>query len=148
MKTITTLLFGFASWLLPIVPLLILMICAILLDTVFGVYASWKLGKPILSSKLQRMIVKIGFYCGGFLLAYGVDYAILNDVVLTYLAIPLLFSKITAMIFILVEVFSIDEKIRLINNDVGLFKYIDRLIDRAVNIKRRLSKLFEKKNAV
>ena len=50
------------SFFLPIVPILILIAFAILLDTITGIYKSRKLKQPITSRKLSAIMSKILLY--------------------------------------------------------------------------------------
>lgn len=130
-------------WVSPISSLLFLIIGSVFLDTIFGVYASYKLGKPILSRKFQRIVVKCLLYCSSFLLFYGIDYLILNDILSSKLDIELFLSKLVAICFILIELFSIDEKIRAINKGKGFSYFIESVYKYVLNIKRKISSITE-----
>jgi hypothetical protein len=131
-------------WVAPVYPLLLLILASVFLDTIFGIWASIKLGKPIISRKLERIIIKCGLYSASFLLFYGVDHLILNDVLFPKLNINLFLSKLVAISFILIELFSIDEKIRLVNNNKGIGHYLECLYKKAIVFKKRITKLLEK----
>jgi hypothetical protein len=112
----------------PVIPLLILIGFAIVADTVFGIIASKKNGTPIISRKLSRIVSKSVVYMTLILLAYGIDYVLLNMIFLKWLSIPWLFTKISAVIITFVEIFSIDEKIRSFNDGKGIWYFIKQML--------------------
>ena len=118
----------------PIVPLLILIGFAILIDTIFGIIASIKNKKPIVSSKLARILTKSIIYMSLVLLAYGIDYILIGEILLNYFKIHLLFTKLISIGIVFVEVFSIDEKIRAFNNNKGIWYYFKRILSKGKQI--------------
>jgi hypothetical protein len=118
----------------PIVPLLLLIGFAIVADTLFGVVASVKNKKPILSSKLARILTKSLIYMSLILLAYGIDIVLVNVILTKYFSINLLFTKFSGILITSVEVYSIDEKIRSFNDNRGIMFYIKMLLSKAKQI--------------
>lgn len=118
----------------PIVPLLLLIGFAILIDTIFGIIASVKNKKPIVSSKLARILTKSIIYMSLVLLAYGIDYILIGEILLNYFKIHLLFTKLVGIGIVFVEVFSIDEKIRAFNNNKGIWYYFKRILSKGKQI--------------
>lgn len=118
----------------PIVPLLILIGFAILIDTIFGIIASVKNKKPIVSNKLARILTKSIIYMSLVLLAYGIDYILIGEILLNYFKIHLLFTKLIGIGIVFVEVFSIDEKIRAFNNNKGIWYYFKRILSKGKQI--------------
>ena len=78
----------------PIVPLLLFIGFAILVDTIFGIIASKKNNEPILSSKLSRLLTKSVVYMSLVLLAYGLDYILIGEILINYFKIHILFTKL------------------------------------------------------
>ena len=140
---IMALLFALMTWIAPVAPLLMLVFASVFLDTIFGVMASIKQKKPIISRKFQRIAIKCALYSFAFLLFYGVDTLILNEILIEKVGVHLFLSKVIAIAFILIEMFSIDEKIRIINKGRGIFYYIGLIYNRALTAKRAISKLVE-----
>jgi hypothetical protein len=103
----------------PVFPLILLVGLFILTDTIFGVYTSWKLGHDIKSRKLARLISKLVVYTGAILLVFGLDYIILSSFIG-----GLIVTKVGAGVLCFIEGFSIDEKIRKINNNKGIVHYL------------------------
>lgn len=126
--------FAIVAFLLPIVPLLLIIGFAILVDTIFGIIASKKNKEPILSNKLARILTKSVIYMSLTLLAYGVDLIFLNQIFMNKFSIHLLFTKIIALGIVIVETFSIDEKIRKFNNDKGMWYYFKLILAKGKSI--------------
>lgn len=130
----------------PIVPLLILIGFAILIDTIFGIIASIKNKKPIVSSKLARILTKSIIYMSLVLLAYGIDYILIGEILLNYFKIHLLFTKLVGIGIVFVEVFSIDEKIRAFNNNKGIWYYFKRILSKGKQITASVKDIDELKS--
>jgi hypothetical protein len=105
----------------PTYPLIFLVGMFIMADTFFGVYASYKLEgrKSIRSRKMARLISKLVVYTGAILLVFGLD-----TIILSHFIGGLVITKLGAGILCFIEGFSIDEKIRKINNDKGIVYYL------------------------
>ena len=112
----------------PVVPLLLLIGFAILIDTIFGIIASKKNNEPILSSKLARLLTKSLIYLSLVLLAFGLDYVLIGEILINYFKIHILFTKLIGVGIIFVECFSIDEKIRKMNDNKGLWYYFKLIL--------------------
>jgi hypothetical protein len=111
-------------FLAPTYPLILLVGIFIIVDTLFGVYTSWKLGVPILSRKLARLISKLVVYTTVILLVYLLDYNIISH--FTTLMLP---TKLAAGALCFIEGFSIDEKIRKINDNKGTVFYLTKMFN-------------------
>ncbi len=127
----------------PIIPLILLVLFAIFLDTIFGVIAAKKTGENIESRKLGRIIIKSIIYISLLLLTYGIDYILLNELMMIKFGIPWLITKGAAVILCLVELFSIDEKIRLFNDNKSFKYYFKRLFKVAKNINENVKEIKE-----
>jgi len=103
----------------PTYPIIFLVGMFIIADTFFGVYSSWRLGQDIKSRKLARLISKLFVYTSAILLVFGLD-----TIILSHFIGGLVITKIGAGILCFIEGFSIDEKIRKINNDKGIVYYL------------------------
>lgn len=135
------------AFFMPISPLLFIVIFAVLLDTLFGIIASVKLKKPILSRKLQRVCVKLLVYLPLILLAYPLDVFILNNFTEHTFKITLILTRVTVMIIVGVELFSIDEKVRAFNGDKGIAFYFNRLIKTLRSARSSISSVVENKDS-
>lgn len=125
-----TIALALVAFLLPIVPLLLIIGFAILVDTIFGIIASKKCNEPILSNKLARVLTKSVIYMSLTLLAYGIDVILINALLMNYFKIHLLFTKLVGVGIVIVEVFSIDEKIRKMNDNKGIWYYFTLILSK------------------
>jgi hypothetical protein len=116
---------------LPVFPLIILVGAFIIADTFFGVYASWKTGNSITSRKLARVISKLIVYTGAILLVFGLDVLIFS----MFIDTELMVTKLGAGVLCFIEGFSIDEKIRKVNNDKGMVYYLKKFFSFLKGIK-------------
>lgn len=82
---------------------------AVFADTIFAIYATIKLNgiNSFQSNKLFNLAIKTFFYMGSLLLAFTIDTVIVSSN--TMFGIDLLFSKAVAVLWIYIEVKSIDE---------------------------------------
>lgn len=114
----------------PTYPLILLIGLFIVADTIAGIYTSWVLGNPILSRKLARLVSKLFIYTGVILLVFGLD-----TIIISYFLDGLIITKIGAGVLCFIEGFSIDEKIRKINNDKGIVYYLKKLFSFVKGVK-------------
>lgn len=143
---IEKILFGLVSsifvFFAPVYPLILLVGAFIIVDTLFGVYASWKDKgkKSIKSRKLARLISKLVVYTGVILLVFGLDTLIIS----TYVG-GLLITKLVAGVLCFIEGFSIDEKIRKFNHDKGVVYYLTKFFDFVKGVKNGFNDLINGK---
>ena len=135
-KIISSLLLAITLFIAPIKAIMVLVGLFIFLDTVFGVWASNKLGKPILSRKLSRVAIKMFIYQMAILLFFGIDMFIFEDFAKMFgIEVKYFLTKIVGMTFICLEIYSIDEKIKQVKG-VGLLFYFKKLITSAKFLKK------------
>lgn len=105
-----------ATFLTPIKGLLIITGMAVLLDTIFAVYATIKLNgwASYQSTKLFNIVVKSFFYLGSIVLAYFIDTHIIEKN--TLFGINLLMSKAVTIFWLYIELKSIDETSQKLGN--------------------------------
>jgi hypothetical protein len=104
-------------------------------DTVFAIYATIKLNgiKSFQSNKLFNLAIKTFFYMGSLLLAFTIDTFIVSSN--TMFGIELLFSKVIAILWIYIEVKSIDETSIKLGN-----KPLLTIIKEMINVFKSLKK--------
>ncbi len=127
----------------PIKSLFVLVAFAVILDTIFGFWSSHKLSLPLTSRKFFRLAKKICIYYSCLALSFGIDRLIMNDIILNWISIDFAFTKFIVLVLLSIEVFSIDEKIKKVNNGNGIFFYVKRLINVAKNVKEEYDELKE-----
>lgn len=125
-------------YVMPVYPLIGLIGIFIFTDTIFGVYKSYKLKESIVSRKLARIVSKLIIYTSVVLLTFGLDVLIIKHL-FTYS--PYLVTKFIAGVLCCIEIFSIDEKIRLFNNNKGIKFYLYKVLDFAINIRKKTNEI-------
>jgi len=115
MKLILTLLTTIFTFLLPIKALILSVILFVLLDTIIGVYAVIKIHgwKSFRSGKLFNIAPKTFLYCSTIVLSFLVDKFILGG---SLMGIQYLLSKGISVLWIYIEVKSIDENSQKLGN--------------------------------
>jgi len=91
------------SFFIPVGNILILVGCAIILDTLTGIWKSIKTGQQITSRKLSSVISKMLLYQSTVLLFYMLDVFILNEIVIAFFNVPLLTTKILGLTLVSVD---------------------------------------------
>lgn len=98
----------------PIYAIVFLVGFIALLDTFFGVWASIK-NNTFTSRKLRiGFMPKVFGYTIAILVVYAVDFHILNPLVSHFLSIQFLSTKVTSLVFVIIETKSIDENFKRI----------------------------------
>ena len=134
---LTTIIFSFF---LPIAGILGLLFTLILADTATGIWKAKHLKQEITSRKLSAIISKILLYELCVILFFLIDYFILNDIVLTVFSVPLMLTKVLALILASIEIQSISENWRIVKG-VNLWQSAKLLFTRAIDIKNDINKL-------
>lgn len=128
------------SFFLPISGILGLLFALILSDTATGIWKAKHLKQEITSRKLSAIISKLLLYELCVILFYLIDYFILNDIVLTVFSVPLMLTKVLALILASIEIQSIAENWRIVKG-VNLWQSAKLLFTRAIDIKNDINKL-------
>jgi len=131
------------SFFIPVGNILILVGCAIILDTLTGIWKSIKTGQQITSRKLSSVISKMLLYQATVLLFYMLDVFILNEIVIAFFNVPLLTTKILGLTLVSVEIVSINENYKKVMN-IDLWSSLKNMLSRAKEIKTDISKVNEK----
>ena len=122
-----------SSFFLPISGILILIGVSVILDTLTGVWKSYKLKTKVTSRKLSAVISKILLYEVTVMLFYLIDYYILNDIVLTFFSVSLLTTKILALVLVSIEVISINENVKKVKG-LDIWTALKNLFARAKEV--------------
>jgi hypothetical protein len=125
----------------PIKLILILVGLAILLDTIFGIIKAKKLNQKITSRKLGNILVKMLIYQGAILTFFAIDVLILGDFIALAVSVPYALTKVVALIAVSIELFSIDESIRLFNNGKGFKYYFKQLFNVMKDVKDDINQI-------
>jgi hypothetical protein len=124
-----------STFFLPITGILFLIGFAIVIDTITGIWKAKKLGIPITSRKLSAIISKLMLYEIAVILFYLIDRFILNDIILTFFSVPLMLTKILALVLVSIEVISISENYKAVKG-IDLWQAMKLLFARARDIKQ------------
>jgi hypothetical protein len=128
------------TFFLPISGLFLLVGFCIALDTISGIWKSYKLKIKITSRKLSSIISKMMLYQITLILFYLIDNFILNQIMLKFFSVPLMLTKIVALILISIELMSLNENIIAVKN-FSLWDGMKSLFARAKEIKTNLNEL-------
>jgi len=128
------------SFFLPISGILGLLFTLILADTATGIWKANYLKQEITSRKLSAIISKLLLYELCVILFYLIDYFILNDIILVFFSVPLMLTKVLALVLASIEIMSVSENWRVVKG-VNLFQSAKLLLTRAIDIKNDINKL-------
>ena len=134
-KYIIQLLAVVGSFFLPISGILFLIGFAILVDTLTGIWKSKKLGTPITSRGLSAIVSKLFLYEVAVIGFYLIDKFILNDIILTFFSVPLMLTKILALVLCSIEVISISENYKAVKG-IDIWSAFKNLLQRSKEIKQ------------
>lgn len=126
------------SFLMPIKPLLMSVILFILIDTITGLIKACKLKEKISSRKLGDVVGKCILYISSIILVYIFEEFLLESFVGDGHPV----TKITAIIWSLIEFGSIIENINSIYN-INLYKIFKNLVTRTKEIKDDVESIIE-----
>ena len=122
-----------SSFFLPIVGILILIGVSVIVDTITGIWKSYKLKTKVTSRRLSAIISKILLYEVTVMLFYLIDFYIINDIVLAFFSVELLVTKILALVLVSIEVISINENYKAVKN-IDLWQSLKNLFARAKEV--------------
>ena len=129
-----------STFLMPISGLLFLVGFVILLDTVTGVWKSYKNKVKITSRGLSAIISKMLLYEVTVIMFYMIDKFILNSIILQFFSVELLLTKVLALILVSIEVMSINENYKAVKG-LDLWQAMKNLFARAKDIKKEVDEI-------
>ncbi len=135
-----TLVLSCFTFIVPIKGLIALTGFAVLLDTFFAIYTTIKLHgiKSYRSTKLFNIVVKFFFYFGSIILAYTIDYHIIQSNII--FGINLLIAKIVTVFWLYIEIKSIDETSQKLGNK-SFYVVIKNLMAKTKSLKKDINDL-------
>ena len=134
-----------STFLMPISGLLFLVGFVIVLDTITGVWKSYKNKVKITSRGLSAIISKMLLYEVTVILFYMIDKFILNNIILQFFSVDLLLTKILALILVSIEVMSINENYKAVKG-LDLWQAMKNLFARAKDIKKEVDEIRHKQD--
>ena len=129
-----------STFLMPISGLLFLVGFVIALDTVTGVWKSYKNKVKITSRGLSAIISKMLLYEVTVIMFYMIDKFILNSIILQFFSVELLLTKVLALILVSIEVMSINENYKAVKG-LDLWQAMKNLFSRAKDIKKEVDEI-------
>ncbi len=116
----------------PVFPMVYIAILAILIDTVFGIWRSVKIGgwNSVRSRRLSHVISKSLLYSGAIVFMFLLEKYIAADIVAHFISIDLIMTKITAFFCVVVEIKSINESYESVTGK-NVLKSLREFITRA-----------------
>lgn len=141
LTTLTTILITFLT---PIVPLILMVGLAIFLDTIFGIWRSYRLGVLITSKKMSQLVGKMVLYQSAVILFFCVDKYILYDVTSIFTNIELFLTKLVSLTLITIEFQSINENYKQISG-INLWDKFKNILKRGNEVKGEIGEIIGKK---
>ncbi len=122
-------------------PLLLCMIGGVILDTIFGIYATIKLNgiNSFKSHYFFNIVIKLSFYLSTIMLCHGISIAFFNSIVFD---IPNLFPKIITAIWLYIEIKSIDETSMKLGNR-SFWVVIKEVLDKLKSLKSDVNEVID-----
>ena len=123
----------FIAFITPIIPLMLIVGCAIALDTFMGIYRSHKLGESITSKKMSSIVSKFVLYQSSVVLMFAIERFILNDFTIMVTSIPLVLTKIVATTLLFIEGQSVIENYAAISG-VNVWSKFKEMLSRGKDL--------------
>lgn len=139
-KWLKNILLSLMIFISPIKPLLVVVGLVIVLDTIFGIIKSKKLGIKFTSRRFFSFFKKNLIYQLAVISTYILDTYLFNEFTLLIISIDLLSTKIMASAICFNEIKSIDENLKIAYG-VGLLDYLKRFFRVAKKAKEGLDEL-------
>jgi len=122
----------------PLLPLILICFSFSIFDTFTGMKAAKKRGEEITSRKVRLgLISKLITYFSVVVLAYIVDYFIVNEITRNYVWFDYLFTKIFTGIIIYIEALSIDENIKVVRG----YSFFDKAKEFLIVLRKTIAEL-------
>lgn len=128
------------AFFLPISGILFLVGFSIIVDTLTGIWKARKLKIKITSRKFSAIVSKFFLYELAVIGFYLIDKFILNDIILVFFSVPLMLTKILALVIVSIELTSINENYIAIRK-ISIFQALKNLFSRAKEIKNDIDEI-------
>jgi hypothetical protein len=128
------------SFFIPISGILGLLFALILADTVTGIWKAKHQKHEITSRKFSAIVSKLLLYELTVILFYLIDFYILNDIILTFFSVPLMLTKVLALVLASIEIMSINENYKVVKG-IDIWQSAKLLFARAKEVKNNINKI-------
>lgn len=130
------------SFLMPIVPLLLIVGGLIFLDTCVGLWRAYKTSETITSKKLSNIISKTVLYQTSIITFFLIEKYIVGDMVIHFISIELFLTKVLACTLCSIELKSMDESYQLVTN-VSIWDRFKLLLKRTSEVKKGVENIIK-----
>jgi len=141
MKTITfsAIIASVLTILAPVLPMIILAILMVIIDTVFGMWRTIKLKgwNNLLSKKFSDIFGKIIIYSLAILVTYFIEMYIAKDIIAEFISVELFMTKVIVGAVVYTEIKSIDEKYEQVTKK-SFLRGLRKIVTRAKEEKNNL----------
>lgn len=122
------------AFLMPIIPLIIVVGLFIIADTFIGLWRSVKKDQKITSKRLSNIVSKMVLYQSAIILFFIMEKYILVDMVGYFIKIPWFITKVMACVLCSIELKSIDESVQEVLG-VSIWDRFKLLLKRTTEVK-------------
>lgn len=149
-NTIINSILVFLALLSPVWLAVVIVILIVLLDTFVAVLSKYTVAKkdnkpsPITSRKFGMIIIKLILYGFAILTGFALDWFLVDVLMNIPGSIEWLITKIITIVIVSIEVLSIDESLRYMNNDKGIAYYVDKILNSAIQFKNKIAELIKR----
>ena len=141
MKTFTfsAIIASILTILAPVLPMIILAILMVIIDTGFGMWRTIKLKgwNSLLSKKFSDIFGKIIIYSLAILVTYFIEMHIAKDIIAEFISVELFMTKVVAGAVVYTEIKSIDEKYEQVTKK-SFLRGLRKIVTRAKEEKNNL----------
>jgi hypothetical protein len=141
MKTFTfsAIIASILTILAPVLPMIILAILMVIIDTGFGMWRTIKLKgwNSLLSKKFSDVFGKIIIYSLAILVTYFIEMHIAKDIIAEFISVELFMTKVVAGAVVYTEIKSIDEKYEQVTKK-SFLRGLRKIVTRAKEEKNNL----------
>ena len=134
-------LISLSVFLLPVKPMIFSIIFVVLLDTIFGIWKSKKLGYKFTSGRFFSFFKKVAVYCIAVIGTYYLDVNLIGEFILLLTDINLVLTKTITFCVVFNELKSIDENLKIIGYDFTT--YLKQLFNFTKKVKEGMSEIKE-----
>lgn len=138
--SLTKLFIVVSAFLIPVIPLILIVGVCIAIDTIMGIRRAKKKKEEITSRKASNIISKMVLYDSAIILFFIIEKFILSDIIGKFTDIPLILTKIVAATLVMIELKSIDESFQFIYK-YSLWDKFKQMIKRGKSLKTELEDL-------
>lgn len=130
------------AFLMPIIPLIIVVGVFIFADTAFGIWRAVKTKQSITSKRLSNIVSKMVLYQSSIILFFIMEKYMLCDIVGYFISIPWFITKLIACTLCSIELKSIDESFRIVLG-VSLWEKFKLMLKRTSEMKTEIKDAIE-----